>query len=150
MIAILVIHEQVRGSHLVWGRHVAEGIGGRRVGWRPHGGRRIEDVLLLPDLRHLVLTHWNNEKADFWSKYVLYTQSTCSTYDGLRRTPGLRARNSQNTRKELATRGSESVTTRRDHSSQWGMRIHVGFFTETTSFLRNPGVRRSPSYAGRE
>ena len=29
---------------------------------------------------------------------------------------------------------------------QWGMGISVGFFTETTSFLRNPGVRRSPSY----
>ena len=28
----------------------------------------------------------------------------------------------------------------------WGIGISVGFFTETTSFLRNPGVRRSPSY----
>ena len=34
----------------------------------------------------------------------------------------------------------------RDHFSQWGKGISVGFFTETTSFLRNPGVRRSPSY----
>ena len=25
------------------------------------------------------------------------------------------------------------------------VRIRVGFFTETTSFLRNPGIRRSPS-----
>ena len=31
--------------------------------------------------------------------------------------------------------------------SAWGMRIRVGFFTETTSSLRiNPRVRRSPSY----
>ena len=27
----------------------------------------------------------------------------------------------------------------RDHIFQWGMVIGVGFFTETTSFLRNPG-----------
>ena len=30
--------------------------------------------------------------------------------------------------------------------SQWGIGIGVGFFTETASFLRNPGVRRSLSY----
>ena len=29
------------------------------------------------------------------------------------------------------------------------MGIDVGFFTETASFLRNPGVRRSPSYDGK-
>ena len=29
-----------------------------------------------------------------------------------------------------------------DNFSQWGMGISVGFFTETTSFLRNPMVER--------
>ena len=53
----------------------------------------------------------------------------------------------QNTRTELATRWSESVTKCRDHFSQWGMGIGVGFFTETTGSLRNPGVQRSPSYS---
>ena len=34
----------------------------------------------------------------------------------------------------------------RDHLFLGGMGISVGFFTETKSFLLNPGVRRSPSY----
>ena len=33
----------------------------------------------------------------------------------------------------------------RDHFSQWGMGISVGFFTETTSFLPKPGPRHTPS-----
>ena len=50
-----------------------------------------------------------------------------------------RAQNSQREGRSLSRQG-------RDHFSQWGMGISVGFFTETTTFIRNPGVQRSPSY----
>ena len=33
----------------------------------------------------------------------------------------------------------------RDHLFWWAMGISVGFFMETTRFLRNPGIRCSPS-----
>ena len=49
------------------------------------------------------------------------------------------AQNSQREGRSLPRQG-------RDNFSQWGMGIRVGFFTETTSFLRYPGVRGSPSY----
>ena len=41
----------------------------------------------------------------------------------------------------------ESVTTCRGSVSECGMGIGVGFFTSTTSFLRNPRVPRNRSYA---
>ena len=55
------------------------------------------------------------------------------------RTP---AQNSQREGRNLPRQG-------RDHLVQLGMGISLGFFTETTGSLPNPGVRRSPSYVER-
>ena len=49
------------------------------------------------------------------------------------------ARNSQRESRSLPRQG-------RDHLFQWDGGISAGFFTETTSSLRNPETRRTPSY----
>ena len=56
------------------------------------------------------------------------------------------AQNSQRDGRSLPRQG-------RDHLIQWDVWISVGFFTETTGYLRNPETRRTPSYVlkvGRE
>ena len=106
-------------------------------GLRRTPGLRRKLVVSVKNPTRILIPHWEE-----WSRHVV-TDSDPLVASSLR---VFCAWNSQNTRKELATRGWESVTICRDHSSQWGMRIRVGFFTETTSFLRNPRVRRNSSY----